>query len=95
MQSSRPDLKGAFTTHNDRFDDVNLTSDYLDVQFRLEHKNFGEVPDVYLFGAVSGWSFDPAFRMEYFAEDNEYRLDLLLKQGWYDYQYVTPDGHCL
>lgn len=92
MQSSRPDLKGAFTTHNDRFDDVDLTSDYLDVQFRLEHNNFGDVPDVYLFGAVSGWSLEPAFRMEYVSEDNEYRLDLLLKQGWYDYQYVTPSG---
>jgi len=89
MQSSRPDLKGAFTVHNDRFDDVDLTSDYLNVQFRLEHRDFGSVPQVFLYGALSGWEIDPDFRMEYHESDREYRLNTVLKQGWYDYQYVS------
>ncbi len=89
LQTSRPDLKGAFTVHNDRFDDVELTSEYLDVTFRLDHKNFGEVPEVFVFGALSGWTLDPAFRMGYDADRLEYRLTTRLKQGWVDYQYVS------
>lgn len=96
LQSSRPDLNGAFTIHNDRFDDVELTSDYLEVTFSLEHRDFGDVPDVYLFGGLTGWSVNPAFRMAYNSERQEYQLTTLLKQGWYDYRYVAvgpQSGH--
>lgn len=89
LQSSRPDLKGAFTIHNDRFDDVELTSDYLEVTFSLDHKDFGDVPDVYVFGALSGWAIDPGFRMTYDPDAQAYRLTRWLKQGWYDYRYAT------
>ena len=92
MRGSRPDLKGAFTVHNDRFDDVEFSSDYLDVEFSLTHRDFGAAPDVYVFGALSGWDLDPAYRMTYDAEGQVYRLSTPLKQGWYDYQYVTVPG---
>lgn len=91
LQTSRPDLNGAFTVHNDRFDDVELSSDYLEVDFRLEHKDFGDVPEVYVFGSLTGWSIDPAFRMSYDDAAQEYRLTRWMKQGWYDYRYVTLD----
>lgn len=89
MQAGRPDLKGAFTIHNDRFDNVELTSDYLGVRFSLEHRDFGNVPEVYVYGALSGWTLDPAFRMSYDEVKQQYTLDCMLKQGWYDYRYVT------
>jgi hypothetical protein len=92
LQTSRPDLKGAYTVHNDRFDDVELTSDYLEVTFSLEHKDFGDVPPVYVFGALTGWAIDPAFRMAYQQESQTYTLTTRMKQGWYDYRYVTLDG---
>lgn len=91
LQSGRPDLRGAFTIHNDRFDDVDLSSDYLSVTFTLDHKDFGDVPEVYVFGAISGWSIDPAYRMTYDDQRQEYRLTVRLKQGWYDYRYLTLD----
>ena len=81
MQTSRPDLKGAFTVHNDRFDEVDLTSDYLDVHFRLEHRDFGSVPEVYLYGGLTGWSLDPSYLMEYDASKQEFSLHTTLKQG--------------
>ena len=91
LQTSRPDLKGAFTVHNDRFDDVELTSDYLDVTFRLQHRDFGDAPDVYVYGALSGWHIDPAFKMDFDPENSEYRLTTQLKQGWVDYQYLIAE----
>ena len=92
LQTSRPDLKGGFTVHNDRFDDVELTSEYLDVTFRLEHRDFGRTPDVYLFGGFTGGALDPAYRMTYDADAMEYRMTTRLKQGWVDYQYVIPQA---
>lgn len=89
LQTSRPDLKGAFTVHNDRFDDVELSSDYLEVSFSLSHPDFGDVPEVYVFGGLTGWSIDPDWRMRYDVEAQEYRLTRWMKQGWYDYRYVT------
>lgn len=91
LQTSRPDLKGAFTVHNDRFDDVELTSDYLEVNFRLEHRDFGDVPEVFVFGGLTGWALDPGFLMAYDVDRQEYNLTRLMKQGWYDYRYVTID----
>ena len=93
LQTSRPDLKGAFTVHNDRFDDVELTSEYMEVTFSLAHPDFGDVPEVFVFGGLTGWSLDPRFRMTYDDTAQEYRLKTWLKQGWYDYRYVTlSDG---
>jgi len=93
LQTSRPDLKGAFTVHNDRFDDVELTSEYMEVTFSLSHPDFGDVPEVFVFGGLTGWSLDPGFRMTYNESAQEYRLKRWLKQGWYDYRYVTlSDG---
>ena len=89
LQTSRPDLKGAFSVYNDRFDDVELTSDYLEVTFSLAHPDFGDVPDVYVFGALSGWSIDPGFQMWYDEQAQAYTLTRWMKQGWYDYRYVT------
>ena len=89
MLGSRPDLKGSFTVYNDRFDDVELTSDYLDVQFSLDHKDFGAVPEVYVFGALSGWAIDPKFKMTFDPDQNAFFLNAQLKQGWYDYRYVA------
>ena len=65
MQTSRPDLKGAFTTCTTTGSTTwNLTSDYLDVQFRLQHREFrrcaGRVP---LRRRVR-LDIDPAFRMD-------------------------------
>jgi len=89
LQTSRPDLKGAFTVHNDRFDDVELSSDYLEVSFSLSHPDFGDVPDVYVFGGLTGWSLDPDWQMRYDVEKQEYKLTRWMKQGWYDYRYVA------
>jgi len=93
LQTSRPDLNGAFTVHNDRFDNVELTSEYMEVTFSLSHPDFGDVPEVFVFGGMTGWSLDPGFRMKYDEAAQEYRLKRWLKQGWYDYRYVTlSDG---
>ena len=49
--------------------------------------------DVYVFGQLSDWKFQEKFKMKYVEVNNEYVLDVLLKQGYYNYCYmVLPKG---
>jgi hypothetical protein len=39
-------------------------------------------------GALSDWSFDGSNLMNYDTEKAEYQCSMLLKQGWYNYEYL-------
>jgi len=48
---------------------------------------------VYVFGMLTDWQLQKPARMEYVPEKGWYHVDLLLKQGFYNYQYVVvPPG---
>ena len=97
MQSGRPDLHGEFVVHNDVFDDVETSSEYVDVHFSLEHQQFGtaQPEEVFIFGALSGWAFPESHRMAYSPDEQMYLLTLRLKQGYYDYLFLTPYAQTL
>lgn len=44
---------------------------------------------VYITGSFNGWQADGARRLEWVAERDQYEIELLLKQGQYDYRYVV------
>ena len=44
---------------------------------------------VYITGSFNGWQADTATRMEWVADREQYEVELLLKQGHYDYRYVV------
>lgn len=48
--------------------------------------------DVYLFGELTGYKLDEKSKMIFNQERGVYESDQLLKQGYYDYQYVTVDA---
>jgi hypothetical protein len=45
--------------------------------------------DVYIFGELTNYGQDPEARMDYNADKGVYEKTLFLKQGYYNYQYVT------
>lgn len=45
--------------------------------------------DVYITGSFNGWQADAATKMEWVSEREQYEVELLLKQGQYDYRYVV------
>ena len=67
-------------------------ADYIWVYFRLK-----AVPDptqeVYIYGGLTNWLLDRRFKMVYVQGENEYQGAFLLKQGYYDYQYVTVSSN--
>ncbi len=89
----RRDLNGKFVieTHDDN--DQDLESDYAYVFFSLYSPTPIAQTDVYLFGGMTDWELKPEFKMVYNPAISAYVCKPLLKQGYYDYMYVTaPKG---
>lgn len=88
---SGSDLNGNYLVKNDRASDSDLESDYMEVYFSLIPPDLVTDDPVYLFGAPTNWQCLPENRMVYHPETKLYELKILLKQGFYDYQYVVRD----
>ena len=63
-------------------------ADYVYVYFTLPSKQMIAGGNIYVSGALSNWAFDSNNIMTYNSEKGEYECTMLLKQGWYNYEYV-------
>lgn len=63
-------------------------ADYVYVYFTLPSKYMLEGGKMYVSGAFNNWSFDSNNLMTYNNENSAYECIILLKQGWYNYEYV-------
>ena len=87
------DINGKFVIENIDEDNHHIESDYASTLFVLQSNTEYYEKDVYLFGAFSDWQLKPAFKMLYNNQVNAYVGEPLLKQGFYNYYYVTvPQG---
>jgi hypothetical protein len=88
-----PDANGRFVVDNrDRFQEPETMSEYALVHFTLDHP-WIEGKDVYIMGGLCDWRLDPRFKMTYNPNKKAYQGQVMLKQGFYDYLYVTTsDG---
>ncbi|MBO5849459.1 MAG: DUF5103 domain-containing protein [Bacteroidales bacterium] len=86
------DLFGGKIIYLERDDRVAATeADYVLVEFFLEWEPVMTTQDVYIMGAITDWSFDENNKMTYDYERKGYALNLLLKQGYYDYIYAVKE----
>lgn len=72
--------------------DIHLRADYADVLFRLESAGEMQDAEVYVFGALTDWQLKPEYKMTYSEDAQVYYLNRLLKQGYYNYQYVVVEN---
>ena len=83
------DLNGQFFIRDLEGGDGRISAEYVRTYFSFK------VPEsrngIYLIGAFNDWQKDEASRMTFNAETSQYELELLLKQGWYDYMYWSED----
>lgn len=87
--SQYDELNGNYIIQNYDFQDPTF-SNYAWVNFSLESKPVqGEV---YVIGAFNNWNLNNQNRMQYDSAQGLYTSRLLLKQGWYDYQYYVKSG---
>ncbi len=62
-------------------------ADYVYVYFTLPSGSQVEGGKMYVSGALSNWSYGPDNLMSYNNEAKAYECIMLLKQGWYNYEY--------
>lgn len=83
---------GAFIIRNTDDWDVNTTSEYLFVHFTLSSPRISG-GDIYINGEWTGNQFSPAYKMTYNEKSKAYEATIILKQGYYNYNYLfVPDG---
>lgn len=85
------DQNGVYVLRSsDDYDDA-TTAEYIVVHFFLRSPRL-QGGDVYVSGCWSGQTFNPDCKMEYDDINQEYHAAILLKQGYYSYEFIQQDG---
>ena len=70
-----------------------IDADYVNVYFTLPYRENVSGGNMYVSGNLNNWAFDKNNLMTYNSERKQYECTMLLKQGWYNYEYVfLKDG---
>ena len=86
------DANGAFLIRNSDNIDNDVNSDYIITHFRLKSP---QTPyPIYINGFFTNDRFLPQYEMKWNEKNQQYEGELLLKQGYYSYQYLMmkPEG---
>lgn len=86
-----PDINGQFIIRTVEGNDPNTEADYAMMHFTLEKENPFLEKEVYVYGAFNNFQLNKENKMMYDFEDKSYKGNVLLKQGFYNYKYVTKD----
>ncbi len=91
------DINGKFLIENQLSpdDEHHSEADYVWVNFTLKSEKPITDGTVYVFGALSDWDFSSDFRLMYDDSLKCYQKRILLKQGYYNYQYVLLKDNLL
>lgn len=92
---SYEEMNGKFVVESqDReVEDFDLECDYTFVHFSLPLESILVGGSVNVFGALTGWNANKSNEMTWNFNTSRYELTLLLKQGYYNFQYVyVPQG---
>jgi len=65
-----------------------IDADYVNVFFTLPSKQALEGGKMYISGNLNNWALNKNNLMIYNSEKGEYECTMLLKQGWYNYEYI-------
>lgn len=86
-----PDINGNFTIRTLDGDLPNVDADYSWVHFSLECLEDLSNKDVYVNGKFNNWNLNELNKLKYNEERGLFEQTILMKQGFYNYQYVTKD----
>jgi Domain of unknown function (DUF5103) len=86
------DADGGFILANETPNQEFLESDYAKVLFRLEKKQEIEDAGVYIIGRLNDYTISEQYRMDYSAAGSVYFKELMLKQGYYNYEFAVVRG---
>lgn len=82
------DQNGKFLIRSTDAGDSDVNGDYIHVNFTLQTDIKANEP-IYLAGDLTGYQFNSGYEMKYNEVEKAYSLNLWLKQGAYNYMYMT------
>jgi len=83
------DINGKYLVKWDDAFDSDTEADYVMVHFMLNTRDSIAGSDVFVFGALTAWKPAEDNKCIYNPVNQSYEIDLLIKQGYYNYAYVT------
>jgi len=83
------DINGKYLVKWDDAFDSDTEADYVMVHFKLNTSDSIPDTDVFLFGALTSWKLGTDNKCTYNPVNQSYEIDLLVKQGYYNYAYTT------
>ena len=86
-----PDINGNFLIRTLDAENEETEADYAMMHFSLGVDQPYENKDVFVYGAFNNYELTDENRMTYNTLKNTYETSFLLKQGFYNYTYVTLD----
>ncbi|MBS1917005.1 MAG: DUF5103 domain-containing protein [Bacteroidetes bacterium] len=87
------DFNGLFYTQTTESINLFWQTDYATVRFTFvpPGRNAFADKDIYIFGELTGYEFNDSTKMIFNPDRGVYECSLFLKQGYYNYAYVTID----
>lgn len=82
------DLNGKYYVEVQEEPDNDIEADYAYVKFNLPYEAPLIHGKIYLLGALTNWELSKKNELVYNFENKAYEIELLLKQGYYNYQYA-------
>jgi len=88
-----PDINGQFVIRTLEANDAKTEADYASMHFSLITEAPFKDKKVYIYGAFNDFNLTDENEMQYDNNTGTYTGNLLLKQGFYNYTYVTLDNN--
>lgn len=85
------DINGQRFIQNSDGNKSDIEADYCWVYFFISHKFLSNDGGLYIMGELTNWQFNPENKLAYNFSKQGFETQLLLKQGYYNYQYVFVD----
>ncbi len=85
-----PDINGNFLVTVLDKTNVDIEADYVMVHFSLLHDELID-KNIFIYGNFNGYTLEPLTQMLYNIESKRYENIMLMKQGFYNYKFVTVD----
>ncbi len=86
------DINGKFTVKNEEVRNSDTEAEYCHVHFSLLYPAPLVHGQLYIFGALTDWSFNDNSKMIYNYNTKTYERELYLKQGYYNYNYALVEN---
>lgn len=90
-----PDINGNYLVTNIDADNPNIEADYVWVHFSLLATNTLKDKSIYIYGNYNNYAINESNKMVYNEYNKTFTKALLLKQGFYNYKYVTTNNNLL